>query len=753
MKCTAILALATGAYAVQDTTPPVISLTLAHTDTTTNPHVARSCAVFSKKDDCPDPLCGARDHHDGQLACTTVVKMINDDGATSGTSIDATYSTADRNIRSEWLYKYDASDKSGNAAETVTFELTIYDHVDPVLTIGAPWDVAAITPTTNYQAQSCNMGNSPTNYANAAPCTWPVTATSASAVDTYDKTNMQIMNSVTAPGQTAVIANLATHNIDTQKLGDWKLYWSVCDNADIYGAGGQNNCVDQSTTVTIDDTWKPILTKKEATKARFLIKNSFSHKGGEADWKADTYECGVDSYVEHGAFCKDLRSSMNAGSFDADHISPEIVVTVDIKLESAMYKVTYDCKDDKQLHADTISRPVVVVDTLNPEITLGNNVDSTIENSAGAAMSAEGHKGETSTGLFDATYLEGENAYTCTDKCYDNPVTVATLHYGGDCTGNLVGTDGALTNFPEYTAGDYSIKYVCTDKPTGGLSASTCRKIQNVDHTRPVIQILGSDEMTLEATHEGNYIDDGATCSDQVDGVISQNVEVSGDVVNLSKVGAYTITYNCKDSAGNTAPTLSRKVHVKQTSCPTCVITGADTHEQEASFPYTDEGALCTDIIDGRVDTITGGDTVDVQTTGVYTVTYRAQNSVGLYNDGKPATGAATATSGCRGTAVSYTRVVTVKDTLKPVIHLSYAQEGNIAWGSAGANSLITGADNVAQFKGTKDTYTGNNYMAEEASTSSVNGWVLGAVASAVTGLALLGFSQRKTTVATSVPV
>jgi len=263
-----------------------------------------------------------------------------------------------------------------------------------------------------------------------------------------------------------------------------------------------------------------------------------------------------------------------------------------------------------------------------------------------------------------------------------------------------------------------------------------------------VLNMLGDEDMTLEASHTGNYIDDGATCSDQVDGVISQNVEVSGDVVNLSKVGAYTITYNCKDSAGNTAPTLSRKVHVKQTSCPTCVITGADTHEQEASFPYTDEGALCTDIIDGRVDTITTGDTVDVQTTGVYTVTYRAQNSVGLYNDGKPATGPATDTSGCRGTAVSYTRPVTVKDTLKPVIHLSYASEGHIAWGSAGPK-----ANTVAQFQGTDDTHSGNGFMAEEASTSSVNGWVLGAVASAVTGLALLGFSQRKTTVATSVPV
>merc|ERR1711924_455686 len=210
------------------------------------------------------------------------------------------------------------------------------------------------------------------------------------------------------------------------------------------------------------------------------------------------------------------------------------------------------------------------------------------------------------------------------------------------------------------------------------------------DHTKPVIQVLGSNEMTLEATHEGNYIDDGATCSDQVDGVISQNVEVSGDVVNLSKVGSYTITYNCKDSAGNAAPTLSRYVHVAQTSCPTCVITGKDELTHEASFPYTDRGAVCTDIIDGTVTAETVG-SVDVGKTGKYVLTYRAKNSVGLWNDGLAADGEA-AGAGCRGTAINYFRTVTISDTLKPVIKLTYDGETDpIAW--TGKDTKSTAAD------------------------------------------------------------
>jgi len=339
--------------------------------------------------------------------------------------------------------------------------------------------------------------------------------------------------------------------------------------------------------------------------------------------------------------------------------------------------------------------------------------------------------------------------------------------------------------FPEYEAGTYSVQYHTID--ASGNTATACRVIENVDHTHPIIQILGSDQMTLEATHQGNYIDDGATCSDQVDGVISQNVEVSGDVVNLSKVGTYTITYNCKDSANNEAPAAQRTVVVAQTSCPKCTMYGkhADnsfdlTHE--ASFPYTDAGATCSDVIDGSITPVcstdnsayTGGETaavcaqgsklVDVETTGTYIVTYRAQNTVGLWNDD----------SNCRGGANTYKRTVTVVDTLKPVITLKYGGSNTIvAQGSSGeatnSNPSVDYPDATGSpYKTAWDTQHASNnpnndnfddpgdahpsLMAEQT-TSAVNGWVIGAFASAVAGLALLGYSTRRTTVATSVPV
>merc|ERR1712139_579461 len=400
------------------------------------------------------------------------------------------------------------------------------------------------------------------------------------------------------------------------------------------------------------------------------------------------------------------------------------------------------------------------------------------------------------------------------------------------------GTGSRWQKFPEWTAGSHSLKYQAED--SAGHTTSVCRDILNVDHTFPIIQILGSDQMTLEATHQGNYIDDGATCSDQVDGVISQNVEVSGDVVNLSKVG----TYNCKDSANNAAPAARRTVVVAQTSCPRCHVYGAHTVNHEASFPYADPGARCSDVIDGSTATqcyhsavdsdviatevpCTSENMVDVSTTGTYKIEYKAQNTVGLWNTD----------SNCRGGQKFYRRTVVVMDTLRPVITLKYDKgtgtASTVAQGTVGnhkggtdgtgqgyngettqsgytalknndkaapypslaANgntAVAQGYFNPTSVGGTLDGYATafckgitpadnsacaglgktacdnadtqciwhtipqgdprGRWMAEE-STSSVNGWVVGAIASAVAGLALLGYSTRRTAVATSVPV
>ena len=774
MKCVAIAMLSVGAFAAQDTTPPVISLTLAGETVDKKLTASKNCPVFSTMAQCPDPECSAHDHHDGSIECTKTVKNVNNNN--NAVNLITGKTTATRNIRSEWLYKYDAKDASGNEAETVSFTLVIRDEVKPTLDIELEDENYGLGQTLkrsdgssflNPYWESCNQGKvstpgagDPVFEAHADPCDWIIPTNTATADDNVDGPINNLIQSALKKGAVTDIADSdlvshkdAVHKIDTQSTGAWALRWKVCDLAGIFGANYENNCVEDSLSITIADTTPPVLTINSDTTA------------------ANTYECGKDgtrgatassTYVEHNAICQDLADSWVTSEYKDDAVDVQIVKNVNTEAEGE-YKVTYSCQDKAKTAKQSKERTVFIKDTEPPVIKLTG--DSIIENSAGAHVSnADFEHGV--TGEWDGAGMHSKA--TCVDACYATTTITSSLHYGAcpdmaDAAavstheGKKIG-DGSLSNFPEYTAGDYSVKYVCTDGAS--LTATTCRTIRNVDHTKPVIQVLGSNEMTLEATHEGNYIDDGATCSDQVDGVISQNVEVSGDVVNLSKVGSYTITYNCKDSAGNAAPTLSRYVHVAQTSCPTCVITGKDELTHEASFPYTDQGAVCTDIIDGTVTAETVG-SVNVGKTGKYVLTYRAKNSVGLWNDGLAADGESTG-AGCRGTAINYFRTVTISDTLKPVIKLTYDGETDpIAWSGKGPNSAAADTSGGAPANPyTKGAHTGsglegypyNTLMAEEQ-TSSVNGWVLGAIASAVTGLALLGYSQRKTTVATSVPV
>jgi len=785
MKCVAIAMLSVGAFAAQDTTPPVISLTLAGETVDKQLTASKNCPVFSTMEQCPDPVCSAHDHHDGSIECTKTVKNVNNNNDT--TDLITGKTTATRNIRSEWLYKYDAQDASGNEAETVSFTLVLRDEVKPTLTITRTDENDGLGQTLkrdgadflNPYWESCNQGKVstpgagvPAFEAHANPCTWTIPKHTASASDTYDG---NIDNRITSALKKGAVSDIADtdldahkdHVLDTQSTGAWALRWKVCDLAGIFGENFEDNCVEDSLSITIADTTPPVLTINSDTTA------------------TNTYECGKDgvrgatatsTYVEHHAICQDLADSWVTSQYEDDEVNVDVVSTVNTEVEDS-YTVTYSCQDKAKTAKQSKDRTVIIKDTTPPVITLTG--DTIIENSAGAHVSNADFEHAT-TGEWDGAGMHSKA--TCVDACYTTTTITSSLHYGAcpdmaDAAavttheGKKIG-DGSLSNFPEYTAGDYSVKYVCTDGAS--LTATTCRTIRNVDHTKPVIQVLGSNEMTLEATHEGNYIDDGATCSDEVDGVISQNVEVSGDVVNLSKVGTYTITYNCKDSAGNAAPSISRTVHVKQTSCPTCDFgDGAETEvNHEASFTYTDAPPMCTDTIDGTVSTVTTVTDSEnavtdfsamVATTGTYKVTYTAKNSVGLWNNGLNTDGEDV---GCRGTANHYIRTIHVLDTLKPVITLDVNGEQVKGHGGEASPGGPAGENPTAPLDvdPNSDTYgqSGNAFtnpiegaeaLMAEKTTGQYNGWVLGAVASAVTGLALLGFSQRKTTVATSVPV
>lgn len=79
-----------------------------------------------------------------------------------------------------------------------------------------------------------------------------------------------------------------------------------------------------------------------------------------------------------------------------------------------------------------------------------------------------------------------------------------------------------------------------------------------IDGEAPVITLNGEDTMVIK---QGDpYVELGATAKDNIDGDVSDDIEISGDV-DTSTIGTYKITYTVSDSAGNEA-VVERTVNV-----------------------------------------------------------------------------------------------------------------------------------------------------------------------------------------------
>lgn len=192
---------------------------------------------------------------------------------------------------------------------------------------------------------------------------------------------------------------------------------------------------------------------------------------------------------------------------------------------------------------------------------------------------------------------------------------------------------------------------------------------------RPLLTLAGGDFVTLQATAASNtsaagYVDAGAWCEDLTvtgsgpkGGVVVSDMWADGDVFpDDSVVGTYRVRFHCMLASGGHAHPLTRTIKVVDTLCPVCTVRQSQLAQVEASFPYTDPGVDCLDSM-GHVDVVVANE-VNVEQVGTYTVTYRAKDAAGNWNDGAACTNP--------GGATHYVRTVTVVDSLKPHIDLQY---------------------------------------------------------------------------------
>lgn len=174
------------------------------------------------------------------------------------------------------------------------------------------------------------------------------------------------------------------------------------------------------------------------------------------------------------------------------------------------------------------------------------------------------------------------------------------------------------------------------------------------DATPPVITLTGA--ATVYTQCGGTYSDPGATALDNADGDITSEIVTTGRPGTPSAPGTYAVAYNVTDQGGNAATQVTRTVIVEDTTRPVITLLGGNPVVVYRGTPYSDGGATATDTCDGDQTgaIVVGGDTVDTNTIGEYTLTYDVSDTANNH-------------------AVRRTRTVLVTDPPSPTVSFQSA--------------------------------------------------------------------------------
>ncbi len=214
-----------------------------------------------------------------------------------------------------------------------------------------------------------------------------------------------------------------------------------------------------------------------------------------------------------------------------------------------------------------------------------------------------------------------------------------------DNDGNIPVTSSMISynDFSVFVIGSYDVEIIVKD--SDNLQAEASVIINVVDTTKPVVTLVGAEEITL--TLGDTYSEPGATCTDNYD----ENCEVVIDdsALDLTTSGSYTITYSASDSSLNEADVVIRTIVVEIVAEPVISLLGPSIIDVEVGDDYIEEGATCKDSIGNDCTVVIDSSGVDTSLLGTYTVTYNASDEFG--ND-----------------AVEVSRTIQVVDTTNPVI-------------------------------------------------------------------------------------
>jgi hypothetical protein len=261
--------------------------------------------------------------------------------------------------------------------------------------------------------------------------------------------------------------------------------------------------------IRVIDTVKPIITLLGANPLTLEVYNTFVDPGIKT---SDNYD-------------------------NASVLNPRVVITRNLDTSKlGTYYITYNLTDRAGNHAASVTRTIIVADTVKPVITLiGFQFDSV----------------EVFDKYADAGVMVSDNY----NKASDITVTVGGTFY---------------TQFPAGTktnkTGTYTIVYTATDK--SGNTSTLTRTVKVGDYIAPVFVLNGPT--TVSVCRWFNYVDAGYSVTDNYDkpaDITVTPIQTGNTLVE----GLFSVSYKGVDRSGNVGFSASRLVLVKEANSPSCV--------------------------------------------------------------------------------------------------------------------------------------------------------------------------------------
>lgn len=489
-----------------------------------------------------------------------------------------------------------------------------------------------------------------------------------------------------------------------EDVGDFVRVYTVCDRVE--GGSTPGVCVAGKKWGTLDTdgvdrTHCCADANEDVISCCATVKRTFSVTDGEApeikvmgNTNLPVPASNTQEYTDAGASCTDYVDGVLSHAVE---VSGEVV---NMRVPG-QYVIRYDCIDLSGKEATPKYRTVTVADNTAPVVQL--------------AVSS------TATVFVEAGFQYEDAGFTCTDDLDGDLHGIGPFHYvAGDYAASQAGciTDGNTVNVAQEFYNRHScadIKQNCADTAHCGTGEYYITIFNSVSSK--------NERLLVWCNMESGKTYFPVTSADTM--AVPESTGSNNDCVQ--KYGMQMATYtgtNAAEEKTNAQDKFGMTYFPAGTS-PTNVYLCSVNDENTAKAAATAEHSELR---------ITNGAEV-----GTYTIQFKCMDRSGNKDQDWEA-----------GTPVS--RTVTVKDTLPPVITLHLKENMQLIAQGKGDQTGLGGEANPAGLAGSNPNLP-ESLMAEE-STTSVNGWIVGALASAVSGLALLGYSLRRSNdVVTSVPV